>query len=195
MERVHMPRAASCLLLSLLVVACAPAEDLGPTRQALANAQTAQDAVSQLTLRYGEILVPPGSAPGTPARGWDEATAFLESPEGVATTEFLGRYAIQFPVAKAHPRYREIDELSRVTVEMVKLALAPRGTWESFSLEMKAVRTRLDSARAALEKGTKSFVLVVVWTKTEEDAKAFSEALAKARASGAAKKEGAEKAP
>ncbi len=190
-----MPRAVSCLFLSLLVVACGPAEDLGPTRQALANAQTALDAVSHLTLRYGEILVPPGSAPGTPARGWDEATAFLESPEGVATTEFLGRYAVQFPLEKGHPRYREIDELSRVTVEMVKLALEPRGTWESFSQEMKAVRTRLDAARAALEKGTKSFVLVEVRTKTEENAKSFSEALARARASEPAKKEGAEKAP
>lgn len=190
-----MRRALPCLLLSLLVVACGKPEDPGPTREALANAGTALDVVGHLTLRYGEILVPPGSAPGTPAKGWDEATDFLESPEGVATTEFLGRFAVQSPVAKDYPRYREVEDLSRLTVEMVKLALEPRGTWESFEQEMKAARARVEAARAALEKGTKDLVLVEVRTRNEEEAKAFSEALAKARASEPAKTDGTEKAP
>jgi hypothetical protein len=190
-----MRNAASCLLLSLLLAACGPTEDQGPTRQALVNAQTARDAVSQLTLRYGEILNPAGSAPGSPVRGWEGLGEFRKSAEGLASAKYLSEFSKPIPVDPAHTRSKEILELSRATAELVSLALEPRGTWEAFAQEVNGLRSRLDRAQAALETGTKSFVLVEVRTKTEENAMAYSKMLSAARAGAAdpAKKDGAVK--
>ena len=192
-----MRRTVSCLLPLLLLAACGPTEDQGPTRQALVNAQTARDAVSQLNVRYGEFFNPAGSAPGSTARGSEDLAAFRKSAEGLATREFLSAYAKPISVDPAHPRSKEIAELSHVTAELVNLALEPRGTWESYEKETKAIRSRLDKAVTALEVGTRSFVLVEVRTKTEENAMAYSKMISAARAGAAdpAKKEGTGKTP
>ena len=192
-----MRRAVSCLLLLLLPAACGPAKDQEVTRHVLVNAQTARDAVSQLTMRYGEILDPARSRPGSPARAWEDVAGFRNSAEGLAARQFLSEYSKPIPVDPAFARSREIEELSRVTAELVSLALEPRGTWESFVQETNEIRSRLDRALSALETGTKSFILVEARTKTEEKAVAYSRMLARAKAGAAdpAKKEGADKAP
>lgn len=181
-----MRRTLPGLLLPLLLVACGgPTKENEVTRQVLVSAHAARDAVSYLTMRYGEVLAPAGADSGSTAGGWESVAGFRGSPEGLAVREFLSEYAKPVPVDPSFRRAREIEDVTRVTAEMVSLALEPQGTWESFGQELGGIRSRLDKAVTTLETGTKSFILIESRTKIEEKAVAFSKMLAQARAGAA----------
>lgn len=185
-----MRRTVPGLLLSLLLAACAPKVEDGVTQRVLTDAQTARAAVIHLVTRYGEVLDEAGSRPDSPAGGWEAVAGYLESAEGLAAREFLAQYSKPVPVDPAFERSREIDEVSRVTAELVTLALAPRGTWEGFVQETNGARARLDRAVAALESGTKSFILIGARHETNMKTAAYVETLARARAGLAAPEPG-----
>lgn len=182
-----MRRTVPGLLLPLLIVACGPdnTKEIEVTRQVLVNAHAARDAVSQLTMRYGEVLNAAGVVPGAPARGWEDVAGFRESAEGLVTRQFLSEYSKPVPVDPAFARAREIEDVARATAELVNLALEPSGTWDSYTQELGRVRSRFDRALTALETGTKTFIIVEMRTKVEEKAMAYSKALASAKASAA----------
>ncbi len=186
-----MRTAASGLLLPLLLVACGPTKEQEVTKQVLVSAHTARTGVIHLNMRYAEILEPSASGPGAPARGWDDVAGFRESAEGRASRELLSEYATPISVDPQFRRSGEIEEVSVATAELVKLALGPRGTWESFARETERARSRLDRAVSALEAGTKSFVLIEARTETNRKSSVYAEAIARARAADAPKPEGA----
>lgn len=190
-----MRRALPILVLPLFLVACAPAKDTDVTRQVLANAQIARTAVSDLTMRYGEMLRVAGSSPDAPSGGWEAVAPFRESAEGAAVRQFLSEYSKPVAVDPSFARAREIEELTRATAALVSFALEPRGTWGTFSQEVTSLRSRVDRALSSLEKGTKTFILIEARTKTEEKAMAYSNALAAARAAEARKKKEAPALP
>lgn len=178
-----MRKAGPGLLLSLLLVACsAPTKEDEVTLQVLVNAHAARDAVSHLTMRYGEIHDRVARDTGSPAGGPEDFAGFKDSAEGLAVKGFLSEYSKPVPEDPSFKRSREIAELSLATAELVSLALEPRGTWESFSEEMSGARSRLDRALSALETGVKSHILIQSRTKTEEKAMAFSRMLAQVNA-------------
>lgn len=178
-----MRRAGPCLLLSLLLVSCsAPTKEDEVTLQVLVNAHAARDAVSHLTMRYGEIHDRVARDTGSPAGGPEDFAGFKDSAEGLAVKGFLSEYSKPVPAEPSFVRSREIGELSLATAELVNLALEPRGTWEAFGQEMSVARSRLDRALSALETGAKSHILIQSRTKTEEKAMAFSRMLAQANA-------------
>lgn len=182
-EKRVMRKAGPGLLLSLLLVACsAPTKEDGVTLQVLVNAHAARDAVSHLTMRYGEIHDRAASDTGSPAGGSEEFAEFKGSAEGLAVRAFLSEYSKPVPTEPSFGRGREIGELSLATAELVNLALDPRGTWESFGQEVSGARSRLDRALSALETGVKSHILIQSRTKTEEKAVAFSRMLAQVNA-------------
>ena len=178
-----MRRAGPGLLLSLLLVACsAPTKEDEVTLQVLVNAHAARDAVSHLTMRYGEIHDRAVGEAGSTAGGPEEFAEFKGSAEGLAVKGFLSEYLRPISTEPSFKRSGEIGDLSAATVELVSLALEPRGTWEAFGQEMSAARSRLDKALTALETGAKSHILIQSRTKTEEKAMAFSRMLAQASA-------------
>jgi hypothetical protein len=182
-----MRRAGPGLLLSLLLVACsAPTKEDEVTLQVLVNAHVARDAVSHLTTRYGEIHDRAASDPGTPAGGPEDFAGFRDSAEGLAVKGYLSEFSKPVPMEPSFKRSREIGELSVATVELVNLALEPRGTWEAFAQEIGGARSRLDRALSALETGAKSHILIQSRTKTEEKAMAFSRMLAQVNAGASA---------
>lgn len=186
-----MRRAVPSLLVSLLLVACSPKEDYGPTKRALVNAHTARTGVIYLAMRYEEILEPASSGPGSTARSWQDLSGFHETAEGLAARRLLSEYSKPISVDPSSRRRAEIEEVSLATAALVNLALEPRGTWESFTDELKRARSRLDRAIAALETGTKGFVLIEARTETNKATSAYAGAITRAKAADAKKGEGA----
>ena len=171
-----------CLLLSLLLVACGPKEDHATTKRVLVNAHTARTGVSHLTMRYAEVLQPAASEPDSTVLGWADLGGFRASAEGLAAKTLLSEYSKPISVDPALPRFPDIVEVSIATAELVNLALEPRGTWESFSLEINRARSRLDRAVSALETGTKDFVLIEARTETNKTSFVYAETIARAKA-------------
>lgn len=190
-----MRRAVPGLLSTLLLVACGPTKEQEVTKQVLVSAHTARTGALHITMRYGEILASAGRAVDAPVTGWEDVAAFRESAEGRVARELLSEYARPVPVDPAFARARDIEAVSVATAELVKLALEPRGTRESFAKEMEASRSRLDRAVSALETGTKSFVLIEARTETNRKSSVYAEAIARARAADASKTGGASPAP
>ncbi len=177
-----MRRAVPCLLVSLLLVACGPKEDYGPTKRALVNAHTARTGVAYLAMRYEEILGPASNESGSTAQSWEDLSGFRESAEGLAARGLLSEYSKPISVDPSSTRRAEIEEVSAATTALVNLALEPRGTWESFSQEIDGARSRLDRAVSALEKGTKDFVLIETRTETNKASFAYAQEIARAKA-------------
>ena len=190
-----MRRAVPCLLVSLLLVACGPKEDYGPTKRVLVNAHTARTGVIYLAMRYAEILEPAPNGPGSTARSWEDLSGFRESAEGLAARGLLSEYSKPISVDPTSRRRAEIEEVSLATAALVNLALEPRGTWESFSKEIDAARSRLDKAVSALETGTKDFVLIETRTQTNKTSFTYAEAIAAAKAADSEKEAAAGKVP
>lgn len=180
-----MRRAVPVLLLPLLLAGCGPTPEQELTKRVLVDAHTARTGVIHLTSRYEEILAP-AAATGEPARGWEEVAAFRDSPEGLVARELLSAYERPVPVAPAFFRAGDIEGLTASTADLVRLALEPTGSWESWSAEIQRGRSRLDRAIAALEAGTKSHVLIQARTETNRTSAVWAEALVQAKAGGAA---------
>lgn len=189
-----MRRAVPCLLVSLLLVACGPKEDYGPTKRVLVNAHTARTGVIYLAMRYAEILEPASNGPGSTARSWEDLSGFRESAEGLAARGLLSEYSKTISVDPSSRRRAEIEEVSAATTALVSLALEPRGTWESFSREIDVARSRLDRAVSALETGTKDFVLIETRTETNKASFAYAQEIARAKAADSEKSAKAEPA-
>ena len=190
-----MRRAVPSLLVSLLLVACSPKEDYGPTKRALVNAHTARTGVIYLAMRYEEILEPASSGPGSTARSWQDRSGFHETAEGLAARRLLSEYSKPISVDPSSRRRAEIEEVSLATAALVNLALEPRGTWESFSREIDVARARLDRAMSALEAGTKDFVLIETRTETNKTSFAYADTIARAKAADSEKPGKANPAP
>ncbi len=186
-----MRNAIQCLLMSSLLLGCGPREDHGPTKRVLVNAQTARAGVSHIAMRYEQILRPADGGPDAAARGWEDLAGFHESAEGTAARTLLSEYAKPIVVDPTSLRRGEVEEVSLATAALVNLALEPRGTWESFTDELKRARSRLDRAMAALETGTKGFVLIEARTETNKATSAYAGAITRAKAADAKKGEGA----
>lgn len=173
------------LLLPLLLAGCGPTPEQELTKRVLVDAHTARTGVIHLTSRYAEILEPAAGS-GEPSRGWEETAAFRASAEGLVARELLS--ALEKPVAvdPALGRAGDIEGLTVATADLVRLALEPAGSWESWSEEIQRRRSRLDRAIAALEAGTKNHVLIQARTETNRTSAVWAEALVQARAGGAA---------
>lgn len=189
-----MRRAVPVLLLPLLLSACGPTPEQDLTKRVLVDAHTARTGVIHLTSRYAEILAPATDA-GEPDRGWEEVAAFRASAEGLVARELLSAYEQPVAVDPAFPRAGDIEGLTNATAELVKLALEPAGSWESWSAEVERGRSRLDRAIAALEAGTKSHVLIQARTETNRTSAVWAEALVQARAADPAAGGGTAPAP
>lgn len=192
-----MRRAVAGFVASLALVACGeggPTPEQTATRQALVGAHVARAAVSHLVSRYAEIVGTPVEAGGA-ATTWGGVTAYRGSPEGLAEGTFLAELAKPAPMDPAFPRAKDLEAVSRATADLVNLALAPTGTWEEFDGQISAIRTRLDEAVAALEKGTKSYVLIEVRSETNMQTAEYTAMLAKAKADGATAAPGTAPAP
>ena len=181
--------------MSLVLVSCGPKEDYAPTKRALVNAHTARTGVIYLTMRYAEILEPAAGATDATVRDWADLSGFQESAEGLAARRLLAEYSKPISVDPASRRRGEIEEVSLATATLVNLALEPRGTWESFSKEIDAARSRLDKAVSALETGTKDFVLIETRTQTNKTSFTYAEAIAAAKAADSEKEAAAGKVP
>lgn len=184
-----MRRAVPVLLLALLLVGCGPTPEQELTKRVLVDAHTARTGVIHLTARYAEILAPAAGS------GWEEVEAFRTSAEGLVARELLSAYERPVAVDPAFPRASDIEGLTKATADLVRLALEPTGSWESWSEEVERGRSRLDRAIAALEAGTKSHVLIQARTETNRTSAVWAEALVQAKAGGAAAGGGASPTP
>ena len=184
------------LLASLALAACdgGPTPEKAATRQALVGAHVASAAVSHLVSRYAEMLGSPATDDTAPV-AWEAVAPYRQSPEGLAEAAFLGELARPVPVEPSFTRAKDIEAVGRATSDLVNLALAPAGSWQEFSQGIAASRGRLDAAVAALEKGTKSYVLIDVRQETNMQTASYTEMLAKAKADAAALAPGAAPAP
>lgn len=181
-----MRRAIPGLLFAVALVGCddvwSPEQQL--TKQALVNAQLARAAASYQVERYGEVLKAAATAPDPAAAARENLTAYFASAEAKVVSELLAGVQKPEPANSAFARAKEIDEVTGATAALSALALQPRGAWDEWTRKVEGARSRLDLSVAALEKGTKGYVMIDVRQEANIRTSAFTESLGKARAAG-----------
>ena len=182
-----MRRAATTIGLVLVTLAFVACEGgLTPeqvaTKQALIDAHVARAAVTHLVSRYGEVLEAPLPA-DAPPRSWEDVAAWRASAEGLAAGTYIAALVTPAPVDPTFQRAKDIAAVTGGTAELVRLALEPQGDWEAFRQAIETSKLRLLRAVEALEKGTKSYVLIETRQETNMRTAGYTEMLAKARSS------------
>lgn len=188
-----MRRAVPGLLISVLLAACGgvwtPEQQL--TKQLLVNAQMVRGAVSYQAQRYEEVLRAAATAADPGKQASANLQAYYQSGEGRVVYDLLNGVLNPPPADASFPRAKDIDELAGATAALAVVALRPEGEWADWMGKVNAARSRLDAAIAALEKGTKGYVLIDVRQVSNIKTAEFTASLAKARAEDEAKAKGA----
>lgn len=182
-----MPRAVIGLLAALFVSACGggPTPEQLATKAALVDAHVARAAASHLASRYDEAVAGQAPAEEGTTPSWEAAAAYRASAEGLAAVTYLSELGKPVPVDSSFPRAGDIEAVRRATTELVTLVLEPAGTREEFAGRVSDAQARLFNAVSALEKGTKSHILIQTRSESNIRMSEYTEILASSKAAGA----------
>ena len=182
-----MPRAGIGLLAALFVSACGggPTPEQLATKAALVDAHVARAAASHLASRYDEAVAGQAPAEEGTTPSWEAAAAYRASAEGLAAVTYLSELGKPVPVDSSFPRAGDIEAVRRATTELVTLVLEPAGTREEFAGRVSDAQARLFNAVSALEKGTKSHILIQTRSESNIRMSEYTEILASSKAAGA----------
>jgi hypothetical protein len=179
-----MRRAVPGLLLSVLLTGCSgdwtPEQKL--TKQSLVNAHMVRGAVSYQVNRYSEVLRAAATAPDPAKQSGENLAAYFASEEGKVVSTLLNGVLKPAPADPSMARAKDLDEVNGATAALAGLALQPRGAWDDWTRKIEGAQSRLYRATEALEKGTKSYVLIDVRQEANIKTAEFTATLGKARA-------------
>ena len=194
-----MRRAVPGLLLVVLLAGCGgvwtPEQQL--TKQVLVSAHVVRGAAAYQVDRYGEVLRAAATAEDPARQSGENLSAYLASAESQVVSTLLTGALKPAPADPAFPRAKDLDEVASATAALAGLALRPAGTWDDWTRKVDGAKSRLHRAIAALEEGTKSYILIDVRQTSNTQTSEFTANITKARAGdeAATKPQGAAPSP